>query len=221
MSKYPRTFHLPFSPGTTNDDRIADDISNIIGNEIVITEKLDGSNCAIEKGGVYDRSHAVYTDKTWSVGVRQIHSMIKPYLDDNVILYGENMEGIHSIEYKRLTTHFYMFGVKEGEYFTNWKNINFYSNVLGVTTVPVWYEGIIQSEEELKEIVNEIISKPSRLEGYDTETQEEIMEGIVIRPKNSFHEKDFHKNVFKWVRKSHVKTNDHWTKNWKRAKINW
>lgn len=61
MSKYPRTYHFNFSPGATNDDRIADSLSNLIGQEIVITEKLDGSNTAITKDGVYGRSHADFT----------------------------------------------------------------------------------------------------------------------------------------------------------------
>ena len=42
MSKYNRSFHLNFSPGATSDDKIADNINNLIGREIVITEKLDG-----------------------------------------------------------------------------------------------------------------------------------------------------------------------------------
>ena len=43
-TKYPRTYHLPWSPGTTSDDRklSGDWFENYKGKEIVITEKLDG-----------------------------------------------------------------------------------------------------------------------------------------------------------------------------------
>ena len=48
MSKYNRTYHLPWSPGSTNDDRISDSVNSLLGKEIVITEKLDGSNSCIK-----------------------------------------------------------------------------------------------------------------------------------------------------------------------------
>ena len=61
MSKYNRTYHLPWSPGATSDDKISNDISNLIDDYIIITEKLDGENCGMENDGVYARSHATYT----------------------------------------------------------------------------------------------------------------------------------------------------------------
>lgn len=59
-SKYPRTFHLPYSKGSTNDDRISDSTKSLIGIDIVITEKLDGSNASITRDGVYGRSHVYF-----------------------------------------------------------------------------------------------------------------------------------------------------------------
>ena len=42
--KYPRTYHLPYSPGATNDDKKLSGnwFENYKGREIVITAKLDG-----------------------------------------------------------------------------------------------------------------------------------------------------------------------------------
>ena len=34
--KYPRTYHFPFSPGTTSDDRIKHDWQSILASELVI-----------------------------------------------------------------------------------------------------------------------------------------------------------------------------------------
>ena len=47
--KYPRTYHLPYSPGATKDDKKLQDgwFSSYIGQEIVITAKLDGENIPI------------------------------------------------------------------------------------------------------------------------------------------------------------------------------
>jgi len=44
--KYPRTYHLPYSPGATKDDKKlqAGWFDNFAGQEIVITSKLDGEN---------------------------------------------------------------------------------------------------------------------------------------------------------------------------------
>ena len=44
--KYPRTYHLPYSPGATKDDKKlqASWFEYYKGKEIVITAKLDGEN---------------------------------------------------------------------------------------------------------------------------------------------------------------------------------
>lgn len=61
MSKYNRTYHLPFSPGSTNDDRISKSVDSLLNKDIIITEKIDGENCGMTKDGVYARSHAAFT----------------------------------------------------------------------------------------------------------------------------------------------------------------
>ena len=47
------------------------------------------------------------------------------------------------------------------------------------------------------------------------------MEGIVTRNLEAYKVADFKKNVFKYVRKDHVKTDQHWSKKWKRAPLKW
>jgi hypothetical protein len=46
--KYPRTFHLPWSPGMNRDDRMMGDVAVFEGQEVMICEKLDGENCLDE-----------------------------------------------------------------------------------------------------------------------------------------------------------------------------
>lgn len=43
--KYPRTYHLPWSPGVSEDDKTISDISIFRDSEVVVSEKLDGENC--------------------------------------------------------------------------------------------------------------------------------------------------------------------------------
>ena len=46
-------------------------------------------------------------------------------------------------------------------------------------------------------------------------------EGIVTRNFDSFDVTAQYNNIFKYVRKGHVQTNEHWSKNWKRASLIW
>jgi len=214
MSKYARTYHLPWSPGATSDDKISNDISSLIGTEIVITEKLDGENCGMTNDGVYARSHATFTTSAWSREVRQLHDIkVRGQLEDDVFLFGENMEGIHSIEYTNLKSYFYLFGVRDGNIWIPWSGVEEYSYLLDLPLVPVLFKGKVGSEEELRKLVDELVNQPSDLGGE--------REGIVVRSAGMFHNDDFSDNVAKWVRKDHVQTDEHWTKNWIKSKINY
>jgi hypothetical protein len=212
MSKYNRTYHLPWSPGSTNDDRISDNVESLLGTEIVITEKLDGENCGMTDEGVYARSHATFTTSAWSREVRQLHKLsVEDELGDGVFLFGENMEGIHSIEYSNLESYFYIFGIRDNDIWIPWEKVEEYSYLLDIPTVPVLFKGVVNSTKELQQIVEDLVSKPSELGGQ--------REGIVVRTAGMFHNDDFADNVMKWVRKGHVSTDVHWTRNWKKAEI--
>lgn len=212
MSKYNRTYHLPWSPGATSDDKISKSVDNLIGIDIVITEKLDGSNTSMINTGVFGRSHAVFTKNEWDREVRQIHDLkVRGQLEDNVFLFGENMEGIHSIEYSNLKSYFYLFGVRDNNIWIPWNSVEEYSYLLEIPTVPVLFKGKVNDEKELKSIVDSLVNEKSELGGE--------REGIVVRNAGLFHNDDFAENVMKWVRKDHVQTDEHWTRNWKKAQI--
>jgi hypothetical protein len=203
--------HLPWSPGTTSDDRIASSVETLIGKQIVFTEKLDGENSGIEKKAVYARSHAAPTISPWSRMVRELHSLIKNDIEPDMFLFGENMEGIHSIEYENLESPFYLFGIRQESRWFSWKEVEEYAYLLGIPTVPVLYKGIVNTSKELEDLTNSLVHQPSALGGK--------REGIVVRVADSFEDEDFATSVMKWVRKGHVTTDAHWTKKWKRAKI--
>jgi hypothetical protein len=212
--KYPRTYHLPFSKGTTNDDRISDDISTLLNIPIIISEKLDGENCSMTNNGVYARSHASFTTSPWSIAVRTLHDIkVRGNLEEDVYLFGENMEGMHSIEYKNLTSFFYLFGARENNKWMEWDKVEEYAYLLDLELVPVLFKGIVKTEKELIDIINMFMNSESKLGGE--------IEGVVVRNAGSFNEEDFSKNVLKLVRENHVQTDQHWTKNWKRNKLNY
>jgi hypothetical protein len=212
MSKYQRTYHLPWSPGTTSDDKISNDITLLIGKQIVITEKLDGENTGMTNDGVYARSHATYTTSPWSREVRQLHDVkVRGNLSPDEFLFGENLEGIHSIEYTNLKSYFYIFGVRDNNIWVPWKSVEEYSYLLDIPTVPVLFKGIVNSEKELKELVDSLVSEKSELGGE--------REGIVVRSAGMFHNDDFAENVSKWVRANHVQTDEHWSRRWRKASV--
>lgn len=220
--KYGRTYHYPFSPGTTSDDRINStywqDIQQI--QELIHTEKLDGENNCLNRHGVFARSHAIPTESPWTAQIRQQWQFIKNDLGD-LEIFGENLYAIHSIEYQNLNAHYYVFGIRENERWLSWEETKFYAKLLDLPTVPE-----IKSVKNLgtrldfeKEILN-IVNQPSAFASVDILTQKPCtMEGIVSRNSQEYLVEDFPKNVFKYVRKGHVKTDEHWTRNWKRAKL--
>lgn len=211
MSKYSRTYHLPYSPGATNDDRISDSVDSLVGIDIVITEKLDGSNASITRGGVYGRSHVEYSKNPWDREMWNIQRRIKNDLSEDVFVFGENMMGIHSIEYSDLSSYSYIFGVRDNNIWIPWEDVEEYSFLLDIPTVPVLFKGKVSSEKELKELVLSLVLKPSELGGK--------REGVVVRNADLFHNDDFATNIMKWVRHNHVQTTIHWTRNWKKAKL--
>jgi len=207
--KYSRTYHFPFSQGATNDDRIQANWKQLLGQELVMTEKLDGENTCVKDLGVFARSHAAPTINPWAKNMLPIWERLKNDLSD-LEIFGENLYGIHSIEYKRLTDYFFVFAIRQGEEWLSWSEIEEYCFFFDLKAVPVIKIGLLNESEVLPLIESEI-AKGSTFGGE--------CEGFVFRNKNRFHVNDFSTNVLKYVRKNHVQTDEHWSRNWKRAKL--
>lgn len=222
--KYGRTYHFPFSPGTTSDGRINhnyfSDILNI--KQIVVTEKLDGENTCLNQFGVFARSHAAPTIHPWAAYLKQPWELIKNDLGE-LEIFGENLYAVHSIEYQNIEHHFYVFAVRDGHKWLSWEEVKFYAAMLDFQVVPEITKLIApfyQSEFENK--ILEIITQESAFGSIDVQSKQICsMEGVVCRNTASYTVDNFKENVFKYVRKGHVKTDEHWTRNWKRAKLKW
>lgn len=221
--KYGRTYHYPFSPGTTSDDRVNhnywDDVRKI--EMLVHTEKLDGENTCISKLGVFARSHAAPTRHPWAGYLKEKWSFLKHDLGD-VEIFGENLYAIHSIEYSNLEDHFFVFGIREGDRWYSWEETKFYAALMDFPTVPEIEIIKPNTEKSFKESVLSKVENNSVLNSKDVYTEEACsMEGLVSRNINEYKVEDFKQNVFKYVRKNHVKTGEHWTRSWKRARLKW
>ncbi len=217
-TKYPRTYHFPFSLGTTSDDRISKDYTFVENIPIIITEKLDGQNDAISKNGVYARSHGTPTQHPWDNAIWDIWNRIKNDLDEDTYIFGENMYAIHSIQYKQLESYYYIFGVRIKDEWLSWDDVKEWAYLLDLPTVPVLFQG---NSNNVKSIIETLVKSPSTFDGFDVRSNDNCMEGIVCRKENSFHSDDFSTSVLKWVRGKHVNTDEHWTRNWKRQPLKW
>jgi hypothetical protein len=220
--KYGRTFHYPFSPGTTSDDRINQDYwEDICRLETVIhTEKLDGENNCLSKYGVFARSHAAPTTSAWTRKIQEKWNFIKNDLG-NYEIFGENLYAIHSIEYPLIENYFYVFAVRELDKWLSWEEAAFVAAAFDLPTVPILEEVNDFSNKKLfEEKILSMVKGESTFLSIDTQTKKACsMEGIVTRNKFEYDVVNFQENVFKYVRKGHVKTDEHWTRNWKKATL--
>ncbi len=221
--KYGRTYHYPFSPGTTSDDRIQHDYWECLQTipNLIHTEKLDGENNCLSKYGVFARSHAAPTTSPWTASLRQFWQLIKHDLG-HLEVFLENLYAVHSIDYHNLDHHFYVFAIRENERWLSWEETKFYAEMLNLPTVPELQ--IVSPGSDRITFENNVLTLvkgSGNLQPHDVITKlPTTMEGLVSRNANAFATTDFSNNVFKYVRKGHVKTDQHWTRNWKRAALN-
>ena len=221
--KYGRTYHYPFSPGTSNDDRINHhywaDIAKL--DRVVHTEKLDGENTCLNKFGVFARSHAAPTLHPWANYLKQRWTLIRRDLGE-LEIFGENLYAIHSIEYQHLQEHFFVFGIREKDRWLSWDETKFYAAMLDLPVTPELSLVTTKDQQSFEAGVIELVNGSSTFGSVDTITQEPCtMEGVVTRNCDAYPVELFKHNVFKWVRKGHVKTSEHWSRNWRRAPLAW
>ena len=210
--KYPKIFHLPYSQSVSDDDRIIDEdvLDNMLSQELIITEKLDGGNTCYHAGKIYARSHAVPT-------THESFNWLKNFcagksIPDHLMLYGENVFAIHSIEYEGLSSYFYLFDIfdQQKECWLSWSKIIDLAGQLGFDMVPIIYKGEL-SFEDLKSFIMNKIQAPSCFGGP--------VEGFVVRTASEIPVYEFNLNRVKFVRANHVQSDEHWTRTWKRQKL--
>ena len=221
--KYGRTYHYPFSPGTTSDDRIQHEYwahINRIPN-LVHTEKLDGENNCLSRLGVFARSHAAPTTSPWTESIRRFWQGVRKDLGD-LEIFLENLYAVHSIAYHQLDHHFYVFAIREHDQWLSWEETKYYAAMLDLPTVPeIKIFTTPQHQAVFEKEVLDIVTGPGAFDAHDARTGQPVtMEGIVTRNAAQYAVQSFPENVFKYVRKGHVKTDEHWTRQWKRARLN-
>jgi hypothetical protein len=197
--KYPRTYHVPWSLGTSSDDRLLISMDHFIGKEIVIMEKLDGENASLYREHYHARSldSLHHPSREW---IKSLHGRIKYLIPEGWRICGENMYAKHSIFYDSLSTYFYVFNIwNENNECLSIDDTLEWCELLELEHVPIMYRGLYD-EDIAKKIWNV---------GNSSKFGEES-EGFVLRVSDSFHYADFENTYAKNVRKGHVQTDQHW-----------
>lgn len=201
-TKYPRTFHLPWSLGATDDDKTHDAASvagMFAGKEVVVTEKMDGENTTIYADGYL---HARSLDSAHHPSRAWVKSNVAPMLIGNLPagwrVCGENLYAKHSLGYDALTTYFMVFAIYDADNnCLSWDETVEWCELLGLTPVPVLYRGV-WDEARVKACYTG--KSACGVEG----------EGYVVRTVAGFAYGDFAAHAAKFVRANHVTTGTHW-----------
>jgi hypothetical protein len=201
--KYPKTLHLPWSPGVTKADKIAPSIDHLINKQIVLLEKLDGECTSMFHDRIHARSEesSHHPSRSW---VKGFWGEICHRIPKDVQIVGENMYAKHSIYYNKLDTYFYGFAAIKGNKFLGWVDTIKLFEKICIEPVPTLSFGPLTIS-----YIRKMLLKPEFTPSFGRG-----MEGYVLRPISDFPVNEFNKWVLKYVRKDHVQTNIHWRKHW-------
>jgi len=183
-----------------------------VGEPVVVTEKLDGSNTLLYQGDVYARSVSAPATAKWLAMVRKHHAW--KVTEPGILLYGEEIYGVHSIEYEPVPEDetFYAFALRFGDgSFGSFRTMAEYAEARSIPVVPILFEGTFRTVHTIRDFVSTAHQEPSALGG--------AREGVVIRLAEGFPAADFKHSVCKSVRAGHVQSDEHWSKRWRPCRI--
>lgn len=192
--KYPRTYHLPWSPTPSKDDKTQSNTDSFVDKRVIVTEKMDGENTTMYDDYIHARSvdGRSHPSRDW---VKNFHAEHVAYqIDHRTRICGENLFAEHSIAYT-LESYFLGFAMWEDDVCLSWDDTVVYLALLDIQPVPVLYDGIF-----------DISQIQEATKGLDFTKSE----GYVLRLADSFRLRDFSISTGKFVRPNHVRTTKHW-----------
>jgi len=195
--KYPRTYHLPWSQNITDDDRVLCSVDGFKGNQVVITEKMDGENTTMYRDHIHARSvdSSTHPSRSW---VKQLWGSVRHEIPEGWRICGENLYAKHSIGYDSLPSYFMVFSIWNADNVClSWYETGVWCQLLGLESVPMLYGGVY--DPTIIQRLNTLLA-----------TQWASKEGYVIRLETEFTYRNFRNAVAKYVRSNHVQTVKHW-----------
>ena len=188
------TYHLPWSPGATDDNDTLRTVNNFLSKPghnktLVMTEKLDGVNCCLNSSGVYVRDHGDISFHPAFDYVKGLWGKIRGRLEEGEEIFGENCYAVHSIAYRSVPDYFFVFNIKRRGIWLSYDEMILRSEELGLSTTPRLFKGIVVTEKRLHSLCLLFMRQPSNF-GNDRE-------GIIIRIADEFKDQDFEKSIAK------------------------
>lgn len=205
--KYPRTYHLPSSPGLQNDDRRLPDLSVFEGRRVIGSLKMDGEGATMKTEKTYPRSPDGRYHPSRDL-MKAYHARRSVHIPVDWRICGEYMHALHSIPYTRelgnaVEDVFLGFAVFDHRnVMLSWDQSLEIFEMLDVVPVPVLYDG--PWDPGLVDRIAKDID-PVRQEGFVIRVADEIP-----YPSGAGDRGRFFTNVAKWVRHGHVATDEHW-----------
>ncbi len=189
MATYPRTLHLPDSPGATGDDHVQHDLSWLDG-ELVVTEKMDGGALTFTRDTVYARSPGSGTHP-WDVPAKALWAMTAYRIPDQWRVCGASMWARRSIAYTDLPGVFLVFGIwDETDTLLGWDDTVDWAERLELPVVPVLYRGVGLSEARA---------------AWSRRRDAATSQGFVVRSAGRIAAADFTHQLLAWVRPGDVR----------------
>jgi hypothetical protein len=172
------------------------DLSGFIGEDIVVTVKMDGENTSLYRDYAHARSLKPLSGSDRGI-VKSLHARIAHRIPEGWRVCGENLYAAHSIHYTDLPAWFMVFSIWNNHNIClSWHETVAWTELLGLQMVPTLYEG--PWDEKLVKGL------------YRTEFKGNPCEGYVVRVAREFSCNEFSKVVGKYVRPGHVTSSQHW-----------
>lgn len=198
LYSYPRTPHLPTSPGATSDDKWAskEAIAYLAsGIELVVSEKMDGGNVSLYPDYFHGRSRDGVS-QPWETYAKQLWSKIRFDINPGWRISCESMYARRSVAYDNLASPLYVFGIwDETNTLLDWDSMTEWAELIGLPVVPTLYRGT---------------SFKDATAAWGKALNTDVSEGFVLRDAGRIAYEDFNKKVAKHVRANHVQTSASW-----------
>lgn len=187
--RFPRTPHLAWLGSTPpRDDKLlsANEARDVLADEVVVEEKLDGANLGISvgtDGKLRAQNRGQYVARADSGQFKHLsrwmglhEGALTDALGTNLILFGEWCAARHTLHYDNLPDWFVVFDVYDRSVDRFWSTSrrNVLTCYVGVSVVPT----LLDEKTSLKALEDLVQSAPSRF-------RHGPLEGIVIRRESS------------------------------------
>lgn len=194
--KAPRTLHMPWSPGVSADDKVQRDLSALTAvDEVVVTLKMDGESASIYPDGHTHARSVTASPHPSRDHLRALAAVVGPDLPVGYRVVGENLRAVHSIAYDDLPAHFLVHSIWDRDRCLSWDDTLEWCELLDLTPVTTIYRGPMLDEKGFAKVFA---------------AYADAHEGYVVRVASEFLLRDFQTHCCKWVRASHVTTDQHW-----------